>query len=144
MIATAPSNNTPGAIYTYMYIHVYTCTQCICTCTLHILVQCICPFILCTCPFILYKRPHKTQRCHLYITVFSVRQIGDTCRYLYTKHRAIIYFASIGLSCSAISRALTSEGLSYSTKSVSLLIRKINSGGSIARKLEGQLKLHSK
>ena len=57
--------------------------------------------------------------------------MGD--KYLYTKRRAI-YFASKGLSCSATSRALTSEGLSYSTKSVSLLLRKINGGGSIARK----------
>ena len=53
-------------------------------------------------------------------------------RYLYTKRRAI-YLASKGLNFSAISRALSSEGLSYSTKSVSLLIRKINVGGSIAR-----------
>lgn len=62
--------------------------------------------------------------------IFSERQMAD--KYLYTKRRAI-YFALKGLSCSAISRALISEGLSYSTKSVSLLLRKINAGGSIAR-----------
>jgi hypothetical protein len=60
--------------------------------------------------------------------------------YLYTKHRAI-YFASKGLSYSAISRALASEGLSYSAKSVSLLILMV-----VLETLEQaeQAKLHNK
>ena len=61
--------------------------------------------------------PLKDNKSGVSIGTFSERQMVD--KYLYTKCTAI-YFALNGLTCSAISRALTSEGLSYSTKSVSL------------------------
>ena len=54
-------------------------------------------------------------------------------KYLYTKRRAL-YFASKGLNCCAISRALASEDLSYTPKSVFVLIKKCNQGEGISRK----------
>ena len=54
-------------------------------------------------------------------------------QYLYTKQRAVFYAAQ-GLNASAISRALATEGLPYSPKSVSLLLLKLKAGQSIARK----------
>ena len=52
---------------------------------------------------------------------------------LYTKQRAVFYAAK-GLNASAISKALSREGLSYTPKSVSLLLRKLREGQSIIRK----------
>ena len=52
-------------------------------------------------------------------------------KYLYTKQRAVY---SAALNVSAISRALATEGLPYSPKSVSLLLRKLNVGQSIVIK----------
>ena len=54
-------------------------------------------------------------------------------KYLYTRQRAVSYAAQ-GLNASAISRALATEGLPYSSKSVSLLLRKLKAGQTIARK----------
>ena len=54
-------------------------------------------------------------------------------QYLYTKQRAVFYAAQ-GLNASAISRALSAEGLPYSPKSVSLLLQKLKAGQSIASK----------
>ena len=54
-------------------------------------------------------------------------------QYLYTKQRAVFYAAQ-GLNASAISRALSAEGLPYSPKSVSLLLRKLKAGQSLVRK----------
>ena len=54
-------------------------------------------------------------------------------KYLYTRQRAVSYAAQ-GLNSSAISRALATEGLPYSSKSVSLLLRKLKAGQTIARK----------
>ena len=54
-------------------------------------------------------------------------------KYLYTKRRAL-YFASKRLNCCAISRALASEDLSYTPKSVFVLIKKCNRGEGISRK----------
>ena len=53
-------------------------------------------------------------------------------KYLYTKQRAIFYAAK-GLNATAISKALLKEGLSYTPKSVSLLLRKLREGKNIAR-----------
>ena len=55
-------------------------------------------------------------------------------KYLYTKQRTVFYAAQ-GLNASAISRALATEGLPYSPKSVSLLLRKLKAGQSLFRKL---------
>ena len=54
-------------------------------------------------------------------------------KYLYTKQRAVFYAAK-GLNASAISRALATEGLPYSPRSVSLLLRKLKAGQSLVRK----------
>lgn len=53
-------------------------------------------------------------------------------KYLYTKQRAVFYAAK-GLNATAISKALLKEGLSYTPKSVSLLLRKLREGKNIAR-----------
>ena len=45
----------------------------------------------------------------------------------YTKQRAVFYAAK-QLNATAISKALSVEGLSYSPKSVSLLLRKLREG----------------
>lgn len=54
-------------------------------------------------------------------------------KYKYTKRRALFYAAQ-GLNASSISRALAAEGLLYSSKSVSLLLRRVKAGQSVARK----------
>ena len=54
-------------------------------------------------------------------------------KYLYTKQRTVFYAAK-GLNASAISRALSSERLTYSPKSVSLLLKKLREGKGIARR----------
>ena len=54
-------------------------------------------------------------------------------KYLYTRQRAVSYAAQ-GLNASAISRALATEGLPYSSKSVSLLLRMLKAGQTVARK----------
>ena len=54
-------------------------------------------------------------------------------KYLYTKQRAVFYAAK-GFHATAISQALAKEGLVYSPKSVSLLLRKLHTGQSITRK----------
>ena len=65
--------------------------------------------------------------------VVSLLALAMVDQYLYTKQRAVFYAAQ-GLHASAISRALATEGLPYSPKSVSLLLRKLKAGQSIARK----------
>lgn len=54
-------------------------------------------------------------------------------RYFHTKKRAL-YFAEKGLNVPLISRALAKEGLSYSAKSVYLLLQKLKSQQSVARR----------
>ena len=54
-------------------------------------------------------------------------------KYLYSRQRAVFYAAQ-GLSAAAISRALASEDLSYSFKSVCLLLHKLSVRQSIVRK----------
>ena len=54
-------------------------------------------------------------------------------KFLYTKQRAVFYAAK-GLKGTAISKALSKEGLTYSPKSASLLIRKLKRGESVLRK----------
>ena len=54
--------------------------------------------------------------------------------YLYTRQRAA-YYASQGMKAAAISRMLASEGLSYTTKSASVLLKKIIRGEGITRKV---------
>ena len=107
------SNGCCENIYEHMYGHnsMYICTH-VHNCNVHVSFG--------------FFGPLKDHETGVAIRTYE-RQMVD--KYLYTKRRAIK-----GLNCSAISRALTSEGLSYSTKSVSLLLRKINDGGSFARK----------
>ena len=54
-------------------------------------------------------------------------------KYFYTRRRAVC-FAEKGLNAPAISRALAEEGLTYSAKSVYLLLRKLVAQQSIARR----------
>ena len=62
-------------------------------------------------------------------TVFS----STMDKRLYIKQRAVFYAAK-GLNATAISKALSKEGLTYSPKSVSLLLRKLREGQTIVRK----------
>ena len=55
-------------------------------------------------------------------------------KYLYTRQRAA-YYASQGMKAAAISRMLASEGLSYTTKSASVLLKKLSRGEGISRKV---------
>ena len=51
-------------------------------------------------------------------------------KFLYAKQR-VVFYAAKGLTASAISRALCKEEITYSAKSVSLLLRKMKEGQSI-------------
>ena len=76
---------------------------------------------------------YTKRRAVFYVIVVSLLAFAMVDKYLYTKQRAVFYAAQ-GLHASAISRALATEGLPYSPKSVSLLLRKLKAGQSIARK----------
>ena len=74
-----------------------------------------------------------TKQRAVFYSVVSLLAFAMVDKYLYTKQRAVFYAAQ-GLNASAISRALATEGLPYSPKSVSLLLRKLKAGQSIVRK----------
>ena len=74
---------------------------------------------------------HKRLYVSILSEVYTVFSMPD--KFLYAKQRAVFYAAK-GLTATAISKALSKEGVTYSPKSVSLLLRKLREVQSIFRK----------